>query len=378
LRFCEQNVTFRSRSSSQSIENFIRSSQHTGSVYVYTYPQGQLVGTLANLNTIATGECADSVGDVFITTSSPALTSKIFEYAHGATSPIATLNDPGVASGCAIDPETGNLAVANSFDTSNPYRHDYGDVAIYAEAQGRPTMYYGSQFGGFWFCGYDDKANLYLSAFDEYTGTQLVRLASGSNVFDVITLNMPLYGDTFKPSVQWDGKHLTVSSSRAPQEEAVSVYRLSITGSSATVIGTTSLGNRGQHHTGQSWIQGGTIIGIDYKGFRDVSLWHYPAGGRPVHTIRKMGDLKNEGLYGLTVPWRRRTKVCTTPAPSAPLHGFAIARPFRVTGLAASIRRGAPRRDCGRAGASLLRWNGGRRLEHYWSAGRYWTGERRE
>ena len=238
------------------------SSETSGDVYVYTYPQGNLVGTLAGLTGVPAGECVDSSGDVFVTAvgqeSDP--TSTIYEYAHGGTTPIASLNDPGLANGCAVDPTSGTLAVVNPADysSSNPYPH-HGDVAIYTDAQGTPTMYYSSEFVGFVFCGYDDKGNLYLSASNGEYGNQLqlARLASGSGSFELIDLNAKLYtGFLFGSSVQWDGKHMTVSSDHNPQHEAVSVYRLSISGSSARVIGTTSLSSRKERHAGQSWNRG--------------------------------------------------------------------------------------------------------------------------
>ncbi len=274
-------------------------------VYVYTYPRGRLEGTLTGF-IYPGGECVDSAGDVFITASSdPSVSSStIYEYAHGGTTPIATLNDPGVARGCAVDPTTGNLAVANTVDDSNPYGK-YGDVAVYAEAQGSPTVYYSSQFY-FRFCGYDNQGNLYLSASNGYYGNeaQLVGLASGSSYFEQIDLNTTLYTvSDFSPSVQWDGQHMTVSSDQYSKvqgrEEPVLVYQLSIAGSSGTILGTTELAccsNKGKH-TGQSWIQGNTIIAIYfYKARGYISLWPYPGGGMPRKSLRR-GDK----LWGVTV-----------------------------------------------------------------------------
>jgi hypothetical protein len=74
----------------------------TNDVYAYT-PKGKLVGTLTGFNSPA-GECVDTAGDVFIVNSN---TSQILEYAHGGTTPIATLSDPGYyPNGCAYDPTT--------------------------------------------------------------------------------------------------------------------------------------------------------------------------------------------------------------------------------------------------------------------------------
>lgn len=82
-----------------------------GEVYVYTYPQRQSVGTLSGLERPG-GECVDSAGDVFIAARN-SKTGVIYEYAHGAPTPMATLTDRGRPSGCAVDPVTGDLAVAN-------------------------------------------------------------------------------------------------------------------------------------------------------------------------------------------------------------------------------------------------------------------------
>ena len=67
------------------------SSYRTDDVYVFSYPRGRLVGTLAGFNG-PDGECVDSAGNVWITNT---LQSQQVEYAHGGTTSIATLNDPG-------------------------------------------------------------------------------------------------------------------------------------------------------------------------------------------------------------------------------------------------------------------------------------------
>lgn len=258
----------------------------------YTYPQGKHVATLTGFRRL-TGECSDANGDVFIVAPGEELSNPttVYEFAHGGTSPIAELSDPGEGNGCAIDATTGNLAVANTSDESNPYGAGYGDVAIYADAQGAPAMYYSSTLHGFYYCGYDDQANLYLSvAIDG--GYELASLSAGSSSIERINLKTPLYGGyAFAPSVQWDGAHMTVSSTlkQDDQEEdsdPVNVYRLSISGSSATVIGTTKLNAPQNRHRGESWIQGNTIIGISYyHGRPRITFWPYPKGGKPSREI---------------------------------------------------------------------------------------------
>ncbi len=286
-------------------------------ILVYSYQQGKLVGAITGPRE-PLDLCADADGDVFIPTTTYSGGSAIYEYAHGGTSPIATLSDPGEAYGCAVDPKTGNLAVANSSDASNPYYSNAGDVAIYAGAQGNPAMYYSSEINGFGDCGYDDVGNLYLSAglAGKYYRNQvfLARLSSGSSSFTVIALNKKLYTNGsafFSPSVQWDGKHMTVTSFSSAGSQGIRptnlakspvlLYRLSITGSSGTVIGTTTLDSKKNHHGGQSWIQGKSVVGIYYDRGPNVGIWRYPRGGNPQRAIHKIEGFPDYPLWGLTV-----------------------------------------------------------------------------
>ncbi len=267
-------------------------------VYVYTYPQGQLVGTLTGFFS-PLGECVDSSGDVFIVTlaNESGSSSIIYEYAHGGTQPIATLDDPAGAGGCAIDPRSGNLAVADWPDSSNPYG-DYGAVAVYAGARGSPTMYYSSEFFAFELCGYDSKGNLYLSATNGYYGdqAQLVRLAARSSTFEQISLNAKLYTQGMSSSVQWDGEYMTVSSSL--YKTPTYLYRLRISGESATVVGTVTLNSRKNTlKSGQIWIQGKRVLEADYlKGAGGINSWSYPGAEKPRAIVPNESYLAPDGL----------------------------------------------------------------------------------
>src|ERR1700761_1990022 len=78
----------------------------TGSdVYILTYPAGQLAG---HLTLSAHALCADKKGNVFI----PTVGHQIQEYSHDGAL-LQTLQAGDVAVACAVDPVTGNLAVAN-------------------------------------------------------------------------------------------------------------------------------------------------------------------------------------------------------------------------------------------------------------------------
>jgi hypothetical protein len=283
-----------SKASSQDLL-YIAAGAVNGAVYVYSYPEGRLVGTLTGFLE-PFGECADSAGDVFVVAyaNSSMKSSTIYEYAHGGTTPIATLSDPNVAFGCAVDPTTGNLAAS-------------GDgVAIYQHATGNPTMY-SSNFA-FHYCGYDDEENLYLSAGDDssYNEAQLIRLARGSSEFEQINLNEPLYKYTLWPSVQWDGKHMTVLSN--PYRKPLLIYRLRISGSSATVVGSTEVSSSKNNYKGQTWIKGDTIVGTGYakRAYVTAFLWRYPAGGAARRQITKAGGVRGPDVSGVTVSVGRR------------------------------------------------------------------------
>src|ERR1700722_2239249 len=99
------------------------SSVLSNDVYVYSYSTQQLVGTLTGFTT-PYGLCSDKKGNVWIVNDGA---SQLVEYAHGGTSPLATLSDSGeYPEGCAVDPQTGNLAVTNFYSQSGG-----GSVAIY-------------------------------------------------------------------------------------------------------------------------------------------------------------------------------------------------------------------------------------------------------
>ena len=108
----------------------------TGSVQVFAYPKGTLEGTLTGFG-YPQGECADSSGNVYI---ADAGNDVVVEYAHGGTSPIATLNDPNAyPASCAVDPASGNVAVANLLTAQN---FNAGTVAIYPPGSSNATATY--------------------------------------------------------------------------------------------------------------------------------------------------------------------------------------------------------------------------------------------
>ena len=86
------------------------SDAEAASVYVYSYPQAKLVGTLTKAS--RAGRRVYRQGGRRVDHNSESL--QLSEYAHGGTTPIATLgpNLDFAPLGCAVNPVTGDLAVA--------------------------------------------------------------------------------------------------------------------------------------------------------------------------------------------------------------------------------------------------------------------------
>jgi hypothetical protein len=243
-------------------------------VYVLGYPGGKLVGTLTGFDG-SQGVCSDANGNVFVTTYS---TEDVLEYAHGGTQQIAKLPDYGYYPlGCAVDPVTGNLAVAN-IEAMN---YQSGNVAIYAGAKGKPTDYAAPGVTTDDWVAYDTSGNLYVN------GNALAEMPYGSQQFTGISLAVS--GD----GIQWDGQYLALVN---PTSKVV--YRIAVSGSSGTVVGTvnfsglfTRLGTNFALQSGKAVIPFGA--GNRHEISR-LGLFKYPKGGklqRSIHRVNFIEDL---------------------------------------------------------------------------------------
>jgi hypothetical protein len=176
-------------------------------------------------------------------------------------------------------------------------------VRFKAHSVGGTTGVYSEFY--FRYCGYDENGNLYLTGTNgQYLNqAQLVRLEKGSSNFEQIQLGTKLYlSPYFWPTVQWDGRYLAVTSNENLREP-IMVYRLSISGSSGTVIRTSSLTSAKNDFHGASWIQGNAIVGAGtYKqGYENAFIWRYPKGGIPRKTIYKIGSVRGPLVSAVTV-----------------------------------------------------------------------------
>lgn len=236
-------------------------------VTVYSYPQGKLVGTLSDFNR-PYGACADAKGNVYISDSTR---ETIYEYAHGGTKAIKTLKDPQYSpQGCAIDPTTGNLALAN-YETAWDYP---GNFSIYRKAKRSARPYIVEDFYYYYFTGFDDKGDAFVDGqFGQYgEGISFAELAKKSNTLTQIILPP---GPGSPGGIEWDGKYVAIGDLYAGK-----IYQFSIANDEATLEGTTTL--TGASQVGQFAVEGSAVV---VPTGDSVQFFAYPAGGSATQTI---------------------------------------------------------------------------------------------
>jgi len=236
-------------------------------VEVFTYPQGRHVDTLTAFG-VPRAECADAQGNVWIADTQG---YDVVEYPHGSTKPLAELSTPGAPHGCSLNSKGDQLAVTGG----------RGGIvlAVYHRRPGGvwhdPRTYQDAAMKSVAFCGFDAMGNLFIDGTGKGGVFHLAELPHGGTALVDITVNASI---TSPGQVQWDGNNLAVGDAGATPSV---IYQLSVSGSSAKTVGTTTLG--GTTSVRQFWIQGSRVIGPDFDAA--VGIWKYPDGGNPVKTI---------------------------------------------------------------------------------------------
>ncbi len=216
----------------------------TSDVTVYTYADGGglvLVGTLTGFS-LPGGLCSDSKGNVWI----PDVNSRrLYEYAHGGTSPIETIQQSsGYPYDCAVDPTTGNLAVASQHP--NGKYQSYSVVYVYPKGSKTARRY--STVHGFkyvYFVAYDNASNLYAdgtpcfrdNCYYERNGPPgLYKLPNGGSEFERLDLRgATLHQPT---AINWVKPTLLLGDRNFQNQGTSGAYKVFVSGSKATVVGT--------------------------------------------------------------------------------------------------------------------------------------------
>lgn len=246
-----------------------------GVVYVFSYASRKLLGELKGFVSPA-GVCSNPSGDIFVVDSS---SSDVLEYKHGGTTPVFTLHDFGYYGlGCSVNPATGDVAVANS---ANSNSLGAGSVAVFPGGRGLPFFHEDHNFNAYFFCGYDDKGNLFVDGADVGSyHTLFAELPNGSSNLRDITLDQTI---GYPGGVQWDGKYVAVGDGSSDE-----LYRFKISGAKGTSAAKVSFKTDRSTLIAQFWIGGSTIVlpyGTLSREVRKVGLWSYPKGGTPSAVI---------------------------------------------------------------------------------------------
>jgi len=205
----------------------------TGTIDIYNYrvKVGKLYGQITGLS-FPYGQCVDGHGDVYVVDNA---TAKIYEYAHGGTSPIVTASDDyGSPIGCSVDATTGNVAVTNFDGTGS----GAGGIDVFAGSlSGSQSNYTNANLYHLWPGGYDSRGNLFVQGTD-YSGTDsFAELPAGSGNFTLLS------GLTvgFPGSVSWDGSYLTATDQDYQFNYTTMIYRITVSGSKVTIVRATEL-----------------------------------------------------------------------------------------------------------------------------------------
>ena len=148
-------------------------SDGSGSVYVYSYPQFQSVGTLTGFAQ-PEGLCVDAAGDVWVSDFGG---QQMEEFAHGANKPKSTLklDDYQSPFACSVDRKTGDLAVTAWRGNTGP-----GYISIFKKAKGKAKTLTDSAFLYVNQVAYDPKGNLFIDGTDAANKFAYAELASGT------------------------------------------------------------------------------------------------------------------------------------------------------------------------------------------------------
>jgi PQQ enzyme repeat len=249
------------------------SNREDGSVFVYSYPQGKLNGSLFDVR--ASGLCSDGNGNVFIPQG-----NEIREYAHGGTEPIVTLRNPlaGTVQFCAVDPATGDLAVSGGSSRAH-------GLVVYTNARGNPRTYRSLSGDTFRSLTYDNQGNLFVVGIpgSSNRAAGLIELPKGGSRVGSVGWNgmHPLH----LGAIQWDGRYLAVETEESGSR-SVTISRYRINGGQATSVGQIALA--GARSPVQFSIHGGQVIvpnpSVSGSGGA-ITLYGYPGDNAPRQTI---------------------------------------------------------------------------------------------
>lgn len=256
----------------------------TDDVYIFTMPAMALKGTITGFDE-PQGMCTDASGNIWITNTE---TFQIFQYSRTGTL-LKTLSDvDGYPVGCAVNKSNGDLAVTNIIDASGGLP---GNVVVYANASGSGTEITNPDQSEYFFPAYDRSGNLYVNGFTRSSYIYVLsECPSGSSACHSLSVSG---GSLFFPGgLNWDrvNNNLVAGDQECNEEAASCQYQMTISGSTATITGSTPLSNtngtgcdvdQGALAPFSKYFAGGCIT--EGSGTTTAARWAYPVGGEPTN-----------------------------------------------------------------------------------------------
>ena len=243
-------------------------------VDIFTWPKLRHAGLLTGFQQTSAA-CVDGAGNVWI---GDAYAQKMYEYPHGSTTAIATLDDDAsFPNGCTVNKRDGTLAVGNEYNNDV----GMGSITIYPHAAGSGVIYYDPALDDVFSLDYAPNGNLFYAG---WTGRSFGMGVFARKTFTTIVVKGASI--SYPGGVQY-WKTLTVGDAGSTVAHPT-IYRMSDTG---RVRGKTVLGSA--YQTYQYDIRERQVICACYED-RDVQVYPYPAGQTPTKTVTSMKQI---------VPW---------------------------------------------------------------------------
>lgn len=259
-------------------------------ITLVSYPNLQVIGNITDVTGIG-GICSDPYnGNVFL----PYGTT-VLEYAHGGTTPIATLTVPSGYTdlqGCSVDPTTGNLAVTSYFGPQGR-----SGLFVFPGGQGTPTLYNPEPPHLFLWTTYDNLGNLYVPQFRGSKGKfYITELPAGQSKL----VPFRFKADFVAGDLQWDGTHLVTDSLTPPQGSMI--YQLQLANGKAKVTGIVKLQESGESAFSLS---NNTVFQaywhVKHNKDAAIAVWSYPQGGKPTALLYGVAKGKKAEIEDVTL-----------------------------------------------------------------------------
>lgn len=271
-----------------------------GTVTIFTMPGLAVKGQITGLSA-PEGECSDTSGNIWLALVGTQEVVKLSRTGKQLAS--VSTSKYGYPKSCAVDPKTGDLAVALHLSS----RFGPGRVLVYKSGSGTPTSYRNPFQGTYYFPAYDDRGNLFVDGCFAYPcgpGEYLLsELPAGSRKMHFVKVTG---GKIYFPgNLIWSNQnhYMNAFDQDCGDTHAACAYWLSIAGSRATITGSSGdfLNSDGSPvcdmiegtigANGEKFAAGGNYNDCNTSAGSAVYRWPNPAGGIPTNSYTSSSNL---------------------------------------------------------------------------------------